>query len=409
MNRSLTALFSAFEALLVVAIGIAITLAPLTVLWGVHYGFAVDWAVFWRISVDFWLLGHGVDMTMALDPTTAASLGFPTAAAPVTLTIAALGFALLTVLLGIRAGSRVAETRYRLLGEFVAISTFALLSFAVTVSAIHPVARPSLWQGTVLPTVAFAIGVVIGSFRVRQPADAASSPIRDWFGRWNPRTRAVLTQSLRGGAGAAAVVVIVASVASGALILVSYARVISLYEGLHSDVLGGLVLTLGQLAFIPNIVVWTASWLVGPGFAIGTGSAVTPLATHLGPIPAIPMFGALPAGEHAFGFVGLLAPVLAGFFVALVIRGGVTRAFDGSSRRATLAIVAVTIGIVGGIILGLLAWSSSGAAGPGRLVDVGPDPWSVGLWAALEIGIGALIGIFTSVRNPLARGPKAPR
>ena len=46
MTRSLTALFAAFEAALVVAIGIAIPLAPLTVVWGIHYGFAVDWSTF---------------------------------------------------------------------------------------------------------------------------------------------------------------------------------------------------------------------------------------------------------------------------------------------------------------------------------------------------------------------------
>ena len=52
MNRSLTALFAAFEATLVVAIGIGISLAPLTVLWGVQYGFSSDWLVFWRAAVD---------------------------------------------------------------------------------------------------------------------------------------------------------------------------------------------------------------------------------------------------------------------------------------------------------------------------------------------------------------------
>jgi hypothetical protein len=122
LNRQLTVLFAAFEAVLVAAIGIAVPLVPLTLLWGIQYGLAIDWTVFWRAAVDVWLLGHGVDVTMTLDPATAALLGFPGAGAPVTLTIAALGFAMLTLLLGVRAGRRVAETRHRLLGLIVSLT-----------------------------------------------------------------------------------------------------------------------------------------------------------------------------------------------------------------------------------------------------------------------------------------------
>jgi hypothetical protein len=92
MNRSLTSLFAAFEALLVVAIGIGISLAPLTILWGVQYGFGPDWWGFWRAAVDIWLLGHGVDVTITLDAAVAAATGFPAAAAPFPITVAALGF-----------------------------------------------------------------------------------------------------------------------------------------------------------------------------------------------------------------------------------------------------------------------------------------------------------------------------
>ena len=115
MNRRLTALFAAFEALLVVAIGVGIPLAPLTVLWGAQFGFGVDWGAFWRASVDIWLIGHGVDVTVTLDPTTAAALGYPGAGDPFTITIAALGLGMLTLMLAVRAGRRVAETRYRAL------------------------------------------------------------------------------------------------------------------------------------------------------------------------------------------------------------------------------------------------------------------------------------------------------
>jgi len=398
MNRQLTALFAAFEALLVAAIGIAVPLVPLTLLWGIQYGLAIDWTVFWRAAVDIWLIGHGVDITMTLDPSTAGLLGFPGAGAPVELTIAALGFALLTALLGVRAGRRVAETRHRLLGLIVSLSTFALLSFAVTFSALHPFARPSIVQGTILPTLVFAVGVLIGVRRARAERRDAPSPVRDWLGSRSLTTRTVLTTGLRAGTAAAAGVMLLAAVVTAGALALSYARIISLYESLHTEVLGGVAVTLGELAFLPNIVIWTASWLVGPGFALGTGSAVSPLATQLGPVPAIPLLGALPQGALAFGFIGLLVPVVVGFLVGAIVGPGARRVLE----RRELVLVAVCAAVVGGVILGLLAWFSGGAAGPGRLVDVGPNPWAVGAWASLELFVACLIGLFASLRRPSA-------
>ena len=77
MTRRITVLFSAFEAVLVVAIGVAIPLVPMTIVWAAQFGFAPDWLIFWRGAVDIWLIGHGVDVTFTLDPLTAASLGIP--------------------------------------------------------------------------------------------------------------------------------------------------------------------------------------------------------------------------------------------------------------------------------------------------------------------------------------------
>lgn len=389
MNRQLTVLFAAAEALLVVAIGVAIPLLPLTLLWGIQYGLSIDWATFWRGAVDLWLLGHGVDVTVTLDPTVAAGLGLAGSEAPIKLTIAALGFSMLTILLGVRAGRRVAETPYRLLGELVSLVVFGGAALLVTSTALHPLARPSLVQGTLLPTLVFALGLAIGVRRTRIERDDAPGLLSARLESLPTRVRLALFTGLRGGAAAAALVVSVAAALTAAALAVSYAKIITLYEGLHTDVLGGIAVTLGQLAFLPNLVVWTASWLIGPGFAIGTGSTVSPLATQLGPIPAIPMLGALPTGDFTFGFVGLLVPVIAGFLVgATFVR----------ERQVPPVIAGIGIGLVGGIVLGLLAWFSAGAAGPGRLVTVGPDPWSVGGWAALELGLAAILGAVATRR-----------
>lgn len=407
MNRSLTSLFAAFEAVLVVAIGIGISLAPLTVLWGAQYGFGPNWWAFWRASVDIWLVGHGTDLIITLDAATAASIGFEGAAAPFPLTIAALGFALLTLVLGMRSGRRIAQTDHQLIGESVAVAVFAGLSFALTLSARNAAAQPSLLQGTVLPTLVFALGILIGTLRARVAAmDAATRAIREWVAEWHPGFREVLFSAVRGGASASAVIIAAASLLVGLLIFTSYAQIITLYEGLQAGALGGLALTLAQLAVLPNLVFWAVSWLVGPGFAIGTGSAVAPLATTLGPIPAIPVFGALPSGDVPFAFVGLLVPVVAGFLAGAVVgpRRGAASAGDRPLRWPGIVGAGLGMGIVAGAVLGFLAWASAGSAGPGRLATVGPDPWLVAAWAALEIGLAATLGLYSASRIPKGAG-----
>jgi hypothetical protein len=404
MNRPITALFAALEALLVVGIGIGIPLVPLTFLWAFQYGLQLDWTVFWRASVDVWLLGHGADVTLTLDPVTAISVGFENAGAPFVVSIAALGLALLTVLLGLRAGRRIAETPYARLGTVVALVVFALLSLGATVSALHRFARPSIGQGVLLPTLVFAAGLLIGvaiarSRLARMPGrSSADGRLRSWWASQPGGRRAVVVQSLRGGAAAVAGLLAVSAVLLAILLVVGYGQVIALYEGIHSGVLGGVAVTLGELAFLPNLVVWTGSWLIGPGFAIGAGSSVSPLGTSLGPLPAVPVLGAQPAGELSFGFLGLLAPIVLGFLAAVAVRPAVLRAAGGgrSGDRAPALVLVTTglgIGVAGGVLFGLAAWASGGAAGPGRLAEVGPDALRVGLFAALEFGVPAIIGM----------------
>jgi hypothetical protein len=394
MNRTLSALFSALEAVIVVGVGLAIPLLPLTVLWGAQYGFAPDWTIFWRVSADTWLLGHGTDLTLTLDPATAKSLALAGAGSPFVVSMAALGFALLTLILGRRAGLRIAETHHRLLGEVVALLVFALLATGITFSAGHAFARPDLAQGITLPTLVFVLGILL----------ARLGTIPDLTRRLGPALRATIDTALRGGAIAATFVISIAAIIVIVLLLGNYAQIITLYENLHSGGLGGLELTIAQIMILPNLVIWAASWLVGPGFAIGSGSTVSPLGTTLGPLPSIPVLGALPHADFAYAFVGIVVPILAGFVTGAVLRGSLSARIGYDNRIAWMAAAGLGTGIVGGVIMGLLAWAAAGSIGPGRLQQVGPDPLMVGLWAALEIGVAAAVGLATASQGTSGRG-----
>lgn len=393
MTRRLTVLFAALEAVLAVAIGVAIPLVPLTVIWAAQLGFGPDWLIFWRGAVDVWLLGHGVDVTFTLPADAAASLGLAGAEQPVLITIALLGFALLTALLGVRAGGRIADAGHPRLGGITALGTFTLLSTGVTLTALHPIARPSIWQAALLPALAFGIGLGLGMLRAsRDGGGTVRGAFRRRIDALSIDTRATAAAALRAGAAAVTIVLAASAVAITARLVLGYADIIRLYEALHTEVVGGFAVTALQLALVPDLVVWAAAWFTGPGFAIGTGSQVSPLGTALGPLPALPLFGAIPTDDVPLAFAGLLVPVVAGFLAGAAVRPALQRALDGV-RAATVVVTAVGGGVFGAVLLGLLAWAASGSAGPGRLVDVGPSPVAVGLAALVELVPAIALGI----------------
>lgn len=411
MNRLTVCLLAALEAFIVVALGIVVPLVPLTLLWGVQYGFSVDWVVFWRAAVDIWALGNGVDLTVALDEATLSAVGIEAAEAPFVLTLAPLGFALLTVLLGVRTGRRAGEAPHGLAAIVAAIATFAVLSGAAVLSAQNAVANPSAWQGFVLPPAVFAFGVIVGAVRQRLRDDAPGDRVSEIAGALRDRIEAdvedVVVTVLRAGTIATAAIVAASALVVTVLIVANVGTIVSLYEGSQLGVVGGIAVTIAQIAYMPNLVLWAASWLTGAGFTLGTGAPVSPTDTVAGPIPGIPVLGALPATELTFGFVGLLVPVLAGFLSALAVRPALLDAIGRRSRILWLSVAGVGIGAVAGIETGLLAWFSHGAGGPGRFVDVGPNGFLTGALTAGIVAVAALIGM-ASGPSDRARGAERP-
>lgn len=399
MNRRLTAVMSAFEALLIVAIGVAVPLSVLTVMWALQFGFQIDWVVFWRAAVIIWMLGHGVDVTFQLDPQTALALGVVGVGDPFLVSIALTGFTLAMALAGVAVGRRLRHEPHRILGELVALTTVLVLSamLLLTVSGV-PGVLPSRWQAALFPCLIMGLGVAIGSIGASNPARVR---LRRMIAEGPQPWLAAGGAALRAGLGTVATVTAVAALLTACALLLGYGQVIALYESVQAGVLGGVALTVAQLAVLPTLVVWAAAWLVGPGFAVGAGSTVSPIAVSLGPLPAVPVLGALPAEPSPLGFITLLVPVLAAFAAGLAVRPRLAAAaaavgVEGGALRLWSLGAAALAAVIAAVAMGFLAFVAAGAAGPGRLAAVGPDPVAVGLWMLAETFVGASLGLLAA-------------
>ena len=347
---------------------------------------------FWRGAVDVWLLGHGVHLMVTLPAGLAAATGLPGAAATFPVTIALLGFTVLTAVFGVRVGRRSALSRSRVLGILVAVVVFAALTAALLFSAGEEIVRPSRVQGLLLPTLIYFVAAVIGSEweSARMPRarrDATARGVGDLLDRWPVAVRSGVAASVRGAILAVCGLLAVAAVVVAVAMVANYATITSLYETLHAGALGGAAITVIELALLPNVIIWTVSWLVGPGFAVGVGSSVGPGATVLGTLPGLPLVGALPHGSPAIGWLGVLVPVVVGAAGGWITARRLPAETTILGRTAT----GLGVGVLAGLAIGAAAWLSAGAIGPGRLAQVGPDPLLTGAFAALEIGVPAAV------------------
>jgi hypothetical protein len=187
---------------------------------------------------------------------------------------------------------------------------------------------------------------------------------------------------------AGAVLIAGGALLAGASLLRHLGRAGDLAAATAPGKVGGLALLLLGVALVPNAAVWGASWLAGPGFHVGVGTAVGPYDTVLGPVPSLPLLAALPGAVPPWvGIVGAAVPVVAGIVGGVVVTRRLRRpGWLEACREAAL------VGPCAGVLMALAGWLSGGPAGGARLTDVGPSPWRLGLAVAAEVAVGAVAG-----------------
>ena len=140
----------------------------------------------------------------------------------------------------------------------------------------------------------------------------------------------------------------------------------------------------GQALFAPTIMAWAASWWSGAGFLTATDSLHSPVVAGTGPIPPIPLLGAVP--ETAPGMWVILAPIALGIGLGVVA----SRSF----RREHLlhqTAQGVLSSVIVASVTALWMWSATMSLGSVRLASMGPRVGWATLALVLEIALPALI------------------
>ncbi|MGW2177402.1 cell division protein PerM [Streptomyces sp. NPDC001732] len=234
-----------------------------------------------------------------------------------------------------------------------------------------------------------AAGRPVGPLPSWAPVRLHEALARDRFGE---RAATACRSALAGTAvllGGGALLVAVALIWHAELAQQSFVR-------LSDDWAGRVSVMLLAAVLVPNAAVWAAAYGLGPGFALGTASTVTPLAFSGSPaLPAFPLLAAVPAEgpgtapNWAAGAVPVAAGVtVAWFTVRRAAPAGAERAEAWNPRETALT---AALGAVGcGVGTAVLAAASGGPLGTRALAEFGPVWWLTG---AAALGWTVLLGV----------------
>ncbi|MFJ9045419.1 DUF6350 family protein [Streptomyces sp. NPDC102347] len=356
-----------------------------------------------HVATALWLLAHGTELvrvdTLSGDP---APMGVP----PLLLLV-------VPVWLLHRAARDAAEggarDHARLVPGRTAWTGVVLGYLAVSVPAALYAAGGALrpawpWTTVCVPLVA----VVAAGTGVWTAYGRPSGPLEQLLGTVLPRGVRHLVLGPDGRPGVAA-----RAAAAGAAVLVAGGAVLlavslgahagetrSAFGRLTEGWSGWLAVGLLCLTLLPNAAVWAAAYALGPGFLLGAGTPVTPLASGAAPLlPPFPLLAAVPdpgagtAVHWAAGAVPLAAGAVVGRYVGRgAARGGGPPAAAWTPGR-TAGAAALAAGLCG-VLLALLAGLAGGPLGTDALARFGPVWWQVGaatvVWIALTAAVSAL-------------------
>ena len=398
MQRLLVALLAAFDAAIAAAVGLVVLLAPLTLLWTLSFGVTADWGALWPLTGTLWQFGHGVPLSIDVSTEVLRTTGIAPAAAAFTLSVTPLAFLIFTLLFAARSGTRAARAGAWLLGSLSGSLTFAAIATGVALTAHLGAVETPVVEAILLPTAVYLVGAVCGAVRIAwEDGDGGFldriHDVVDSWGDWGP----VPSAAVRGAAFAVVGTTAVSAVAVAVLTAARGGEMVALFQAARVDALGAGVITLGHLAYLPTIIVWAASWLAGPGFAVGVGTAVSPAGTQLGVVPGIPVLGLLPESTSIWMLIVIILPIGAGAFAGWAVRSRLV--WEGTPLGlAPRATIAIGIGVLTAAVAAIAALFAGGSMGPGRLSEAGPAPLPFALALGGEVLLGAAI-LLLSPRN----------
>ena len=340
----LAALWAALGGLVAVAV-------PVLLVWAADARSGATAAEAVRAAGQLWLLAHSATLLVP-----GGEVG-----------IAPLGLAGVPLLLLARAGAHAARecavAGWEDVGRLVTgvAAPYAVVGAAVASASGTGAVEPAPVESLVGALLLAVLGATAGAAR----AAGLAVPLP-------PRAARVTRAGLLPVVG----LVAAGAVLAGLSLLLHVGRAVELAGTGDPGLAGGVALLLLGLALVPNAAVWGASWLAGPGFAVGTGTVVGPFAHDLGAVPALPLLAALPTGP----LPGWAGPLVLAVPVALGALAG---------RRLVAWWEGAAAGALAGTALGLLCAVAGGPVGDGRLSAVGPSPWLVGLVVAAEVGVAA--------------------
>ena len=406
MNKRQTFFIAALEAAILVAISLGVVLVPLSLVWLLENNPDVDWLVAFRAAADFWLLSHGTGLVVPEGEI----LGLLVPAFVVTLV--PLGMTIWLARSFYNAGKRFLAARSLWPGWLGGALVYGAAALGISTAAYDSTIYPVAWQGVFFPTILFLTFQILGSV-FGQPDEIFegdvidASPERDRIlGALNSlrlklhwSIRSIMGPAFRAGTAITVMLLMVSAFTVAVLIAISWIDITRLYESVQVSFLGAVVLTIGQLALIPNLVIYGAAWFTGVGFSIGTGSLFSPLGSQVGPLPTIPVLGALPVGQLEFGMISIVVVLLAAFIATLAIRKSADEIrFEFATAWTAAISLGLSIALVSALQMALLATIASGSAGPGRLVQIGVSPWLLALVVFIEVGVVATLAAFYSAR-----------
>ncbi len=166
----------------------------------------------------------------------------------------------------------------------------------------------------------------------------------------------------------------------GVLILTHVKTVNNLTTVLQPGIFGGVLLFLLSIFYLPNAAIALFSYFLGTGFAIGTGTNISPFTRTIDQIPAFPLMGVIPESTSKVSLIAIALFIGLGALLALRSLSAGIKALLQSSLLSIL-------------LVALLSYLASGALITDAMGSVGVSIWKMTLAFALEIGIGATLVI----------------